>query len=267
MAETSTRARRESGDLSALLLPELRKIATNLGIEGAAELKKPDLVTAITDLQAANREAAKAEREAKRAARNQKRRDNNSNETAPSDSEDDDQDEDEMPSDNSSNNSNNSNNNNSRDNSRGDREWRRDRHRDRGRDRFRDRDRSNRGEREIVLSEDDVLLPVGGLLDILDNYAFLRTAGYLPGPNDVYVSKLSELRPELLKEAMADAKIRAEAIVEATGGSVGAVMSVRSGPFQVTSPDSVDTSSGGFYDTQTIDKTITSTVSVVFKVD
>ncbi len=60
MAETSTRARRESGDLSALLLPELRKIATNLGIEGAAELKKPDLVTAITDLQAANREAAKA---------------------------------------------------------------------------------------------------------------------------------------------------------------------------------------------------------------
>ena len=188
MAETSTRARRESGDLSALLLPELRKIATNLGIEGVADLKKPDLVTAITDLQAANREAAKAEREAKRAARNQKRRDNNSNETAPSDSEDDDQDEEDMPSDNSSNNSNNSSNGNSRDNSRGDREWRRDRHRDRGRDRSRDRDRPSRGEREIVLSEDDVLLPVGGLLDILDNYAFLRTAGYLPGPNDVYVS-------------------------------------------------------------------------------
>ena len=188
MAETSTRARRESGDLSALLLPELRKIATNLGIEGAADLKKPDLVTAITDLQAANREAAKAEREAKRAARNQKRRDNNSNETAPSDSEDDDQDEEDMPSDNSSNSSNNSSNGNSRDNSRGDREWRRDRHRDRGRDRSRDRDRPSRGEREIVLSEDDVLLPVGGLLDILDNYAFLRTAGYLPGPNDVYVS-------------------------------------------------------------------------------
>ena len=188
MAETSTRARRESGDLSALLLPELRKIATNLGIEGVADLKKPDLVTAITDLQAANREAAKAEREAKRAARNQKRRDNNSNETAPSDSEDDDQDEEDMPSDNSSNNSNNSSNGNSRENSRGDREWRRDRHRDRGRDRSRDRDRPSRGEREIVLSEDDVLLPVGGLLDILDNYAFLRTAGYLPGPNDVYVS-------------------------------------------------------------------------------
>ena len=208
MAETSTRARRESGDLSALLLPELRKIATNLGIEGAAELKKPDLVTAITDLQAANREAAKAEREAKRAARNQKRRDNNSNETASSDSEDDDQDEDEMPSDNSSNNSNNSNNNNSRDNSRGDREWRRDRHRDRGRDRFRDRDRSNRGEREIVLSEDDVLLPVGGLLDILDNYAFLRTAGYLPGPNDVYVSLQQVRRYGLRKGDVVTGQVR-----------------------------------------------------------
>ena len=51
MAETNTRARRDSGDLSALLLPELRKIASNLGIEGAGDMKKPDLVTAITDLQ------------------------------------------------------------------------------------------------------------------------------------------------------------------------------------------------------------------------
>lgn len=81
-----------------------------------------------------------------------------------------------------------------------------------------------------------------------------------------YVSKLSELRPELLKQAMEDARVRADSIVEATGGKVGTVMSVRSGPFQVTSPDSVDTSAGGFYDTSTIDKTITSTVTVVFKV-
>ena len=81
-----------------------------------------------------------------------------------------------------------------------------------------------------------------------------------------YVSKLSDLRPELLEQAVRDAKVRAEAIVAATGGKVGNVMSVRSGPFQVTSPDSVDTSAGGFYDTSTIDKTITSTVTVVFKV-
>jgi hypothetical protein len=55
--------------------------------------------------------------------------------------------------------------------------------------------------------------------------------------------------------------------VKATGGKVGNVMSVRSGPFQVTSPDSVDTSAGGYYDTQTIEKTITSTVTVMFDVD
>jgi len=65
---------------------------------------------------------------------------------------------------------------------------------------------------------------------------------------------------------MKDAQVRATAIVSATGGKVGAVMSVRSGPFQVTSPDSTDTSAGGFYDTTTIEKTITSTVTVMFNV-
>jgi transcription termination factor Rho len=43
-------------------------------------------------------------------------------------------------------------------------------------------------ENEPELTEDDVLLPVAGILDVLDNYAFVRTSGYLPGPNDVYVS-------------------------------------------------------------------------------
>ncbi|MEK9809709.1 MAG: transcription termination factor Rho, partial [Candidatus Nanopelagicales bacterium] len=65
------------------------------------------------------------------------------------------------------------------------------RRRRRGRDRFRDRrDRRPGGgnEQEVELSEDDVVVPVAGILDILDNYAFVRTAGYLPSPNDVYVS-------------------------------------------------------------------------------
>lgn len=60
--------------------------------------------------------------------------------------------------------------------------------------RFRDRDRRRRGERgaeggnETELREDDVVQPVAGILDVLDNYAFVRTSGYLAGPNDVYVS-------------------------------------------------------------------------------
>jgi len=57
------------------------------------------------------------------------------------------------------------------------------------RGRYRDRDRRRgQDEAEPEITEDDVLIPVAGILDVLDNYAFLRTSGYLPGPNDVYVS-------------------------------------------------------------------------------
>jgi transcription termination factor Rho len=64
--------------------------------------------------------------------------------------------------------------------------------------RRRSRDRQNRRNRgggnlerydsEPVVSEDDVLVPARGILDVLDNYAFVRTNGYLPGPDDAYVS-------------------------------------------------------------------------------
>jgi transcription termination factor Rho len=56
------------------------------------------------------------------------------------------------------------------------------------------RDRRRRGDRaggdggDTELREDDVVQPVAGILDVLDNYAFVRTSGYLAGPNDVYVS-------------------------------------------------------------------------------
>ncbi|HOY81213.1 MAG TPA: transcription termination factor Rho [Rhodoglobus sp.] len=60
-----------------------------------------------------------------------------------------------------------------------------------GRNRYRDRKRG-RGpvgdDFEPEITEDDVLIPVAGILDVLDNYAFVRTSGYLPGNNDVYVS-------------------------------------------------------------------------------
>ena len=65
--------------------------------------------------------------------------------------------------------------------------------------RRRSRDRQNRRTRggggnleryesEPVVSEDDVLVQARGILDVLDNYAFVRTNGYLPGPDDAYVS-------------------------------------------------------------------------------
>ncbi|MFT9663420.1 transcription termination factor Rho [Mycobacteroides abscessus subsp. abscessus] len=58
----------------------------------------------------------------------------------------------------------------------------------RTRERRRGRDRNNNEGGETELREDDVVQPVAGILDVLDNYAFVRTSGYLAGPNDVYVS-------------------------------------------------------------------------------
>ncbi|WP_338672970.1 transcription termination factor Rho [Streptomyces sp. SCSIO 30461] len=70
------------------------------------------------------------------------------------------------------------------------------------RGRYRDR-RGRRGRDEFApepqLADDDVLIPVAGILDILDNYAFIRTSGYLPGPNDVYVS-LAQVRKNGLRK-------------------------------------------------------------------
>ncbi len=57
--------------------------------------------------------------------------------------------------------------------------------------RTRQRERKRRGtteDGEPEITEDDVLLPIAGILDVLDNYAFVRTSGYLPGTSDVYVS-------------------------------------------------------------------------------
>ncbi|MFC8131559.1 transcription termination factor Rho [Streptomyces sp. NPDC057302] len=78
----------------------------------------------------------------------------------------------------------------------GGRRGRRGRYRDRrgrrGRDEF-------GGASEPQVADDDVLIPVAGILDILDNYAFIRTSGYLPGPNDVYVS-LAQVRKNGLRK-------------------------------------------------------------------
>lgn len=202
-----------------MLLPELKKVAGQLGIEGATKMSKADLIQSIADLQAANREAAKAEREAKRLERQEAR--NKKNKTVKgavakevTEVDNDDSDEEDAPEQESNAGSESSEsqrrdfnertgNTNDRGN-RNDRNGRRDRNdRNAGNDRnnrFRDRaDRGERQEREIQLSDDDVLVPVGGLLDILDSYAFIRTQGYLAGPNDVYVS-LQQIRRNGLRK-------------------------------------------------------------------
>ncbi|KAB8288675.1 transcription termination factor Rho [Bifidobacterium ramosum] len=77
-----------------------------------------------------------------------------------------------------------------------DRHQRRLRGRDRDYDDRADRDarddrdvRNDRPARDVRREEpQDDLVPVAGIVDVLDSYAFVRTSGYLPGPNDVYVS-------------------------------------------------------------------------------
>ena len=54
-------------------------------------------------------------------------------------------------------------------------------------------DRNDRTERNVEREQrheepKEDLVPVAGIVDVLDSYAFVRTSGYLPGPNDVYVS-------------------------------------------------------------------------------
>ncbi|MGB4780069.1 transcription termination factor Rho, partial [Microbacterium sp.] len=59
----------------------------------------------------------------------------------------------------------------------------------RGRQRSKRRGQNQTGDEfETEIGEDDVLIPIAGILDVLDNYAFVRTTGYLPGTSDVYVS-------------------------------------------------------------------------------
>ena len=194
MADKKKTTRADAVELVDMALGDLKKVAGQLGIENAATLKKAELVQSIGDLQAANREAAKNEREARRMERQNNRNNRNNNSEAESS---------DSGVDNSVSNSSNSSNSYS-DSDRGEhrrfggRDNRRDRGRDRG-NRDRNRDRGHREEREIVIGPDDVLLPVGGLLDILDSYAFIRTGGYLPSPNDVYVS-LQQVRKYSLRK-------------------------------------------------------------------
>ena len=133
-----------------------------------------------------------------RNSRNNNNRDRNSNDRNNNDRNSNDRNNNDR---NSNDRNNNDRNNNDRNSNDGDEdrnsgsEDRNSRSRNRNRRDRRDRQGNRRpsgqtgmNEYEPELTEDDVLLPVAGILDVLDNYAFVRTSGYLPGPNDVYVS-------------------------------------------------------------------------------
>ena len=121
---------------------------------------------------------------------------------------------------------------------------------------------SYRASRDVTVRTNDVQLVsklsqgIGTLLGTginVNNY----------GPQ-YYISNLPELRPELMSEAMKDAKLRAESLTKAVGSSLGSLANVKAGPIQITTPDSTMTADYGAYDTSTINKTVSATVSVTF---
>jgi hypothetical protein len=83
-------------------------------------------------------------------------------------------------------------------------------------------------------------------------------------PPEYLYAQLPQLRPDLLAEASRDAKTRGDRLVAAAGGRLGRLQGVSAGVFQITAPNSTDTSGGGVYDTSTVDKDVTAVVSLTF---
>ena len=215
VSDTATApAGKSASGLSGMLLPELKQLAQSLGITGASTMRKSALIEAISAKQSGGRSSAggrasdngaaakgrssgradkadKADKEraddrADRTDRPTKDDRNSANDQGERERAPRNDNRNDNRSDNRGDNRNDSRNDSYDDDGDGSRRRRR-----RGRDRFRDRrDRRPGGfsEQDMEVSEDDVLVPVAGILDVLDNYAFVRTAGYLPSPNDVYVS-------------------------------------------------------------------------------
>ena len=206
-------------DLAGKLLPELKQLAQQAGIAGASTMRKGELVAALAASQPAAAErrgnGSSAESGSADHGSSDRGNDRTSNDRGNDRGNNDRGNNDRGNSDRGNNDRGNDRNNNDRGNDRGNDRNNNDRgyddgdggrRRRRGRDRFRDR-RDRRGgggqggygDVETDVNDDDVLVPVAGILDILDNYAFVRTTGYLPGPNDVYVS-LSMVRKQGLRK-------------------------------------------------------------------
>jgi transcription termination factor Rho len=206
--------------LSGMLLADLRKMAAEQGISGASSMRKSELIAALQGSKPAAKAAPPAEaaqsdappkaaeqpelpeqseqprqrdksdsddnrsRDRQRNRNQQERepqernRDQQDREQAEPQKNEGDQQKGESEGDRQQQNRDGGRNSNSNSN-----------RRRRGRDRNRNERRRDDAEPAAAeVADDDVLVPVAGILDVLDNYAFLRTTGYLPGPTDAYLS-------------------------------------------------------------------------------
>ena len=219
-AKTTSAPRRSTGGLGGKVLAELQEIAAGLDISGASKMRKGELIDAIKAAQGQSATTPKTKTpDGDSAKESTDEQDENvpATDAEKPESKSDDRAKDEPKSDDGAQNDqkNDGGRNRNQDRNQGGGNNRNqggggNRNQDRnqggnqgggnrddddfggggGRRRNRrGRNRGNRGpEGEPTYSEDDVLVPAAGILDILDNYAFVRTTGYLPSENDVYVS-------------------------------------------------------------------------------
>ncbi len=185
-ASTQQAAPKKSGGggLGGKVLAELQEIAADLNIGGASGMRKGELIDAIKaargDAKPAGRQPAKANADAKADAK--VNADANAKANDPADADEP------ATSGQSANRSGQGNQGNQGGNQGGANQ-----EGDDGPGRRRNRRGRNRGgnrgsDGDPVITDDDVLVPAAGILDILDNYAFVRTTGYIPSESDVYVS-------------------------------------------------------------------------------
>ena len=87
----------------------------------------------------------------------------------------------------------------------------------------------------------------------------------LSGP-EFFVSKLDEVKIDLMKRATENGRDRAKIMAKSSGEDLGSLVSARQGVIQITKPNSTRTSSYGIYDTETIEKVVKLVVTLEFKI-
>lgn len=85
-------------------------------------------------------------------------------------------------------------------------------------------------------------------------------------PPQYFYTKLADLKVKLLKEASDDARNRAKAMLKGSGRRLGTIKSIRTGVFQITTPNSTEVTDYGIYDTSTIQKKVTAVTLVTFRI-
>ncbi|NLW56173.1 MAG: SIMPL domain-containing protein [Firmicutes bacterium] len=105
-------------------------------------------------------------------------------------------------------------------------------------------------------------------VDAVEEMAFnpveLLDGGTINSNLEYFYSDIDELKKELVGEATRNARERAEKMVEQTDVKIGKIVSVRSGVFQITEPNSTRVEAYGIHDTSTRQQQIRVTAHVTF---